>query len=277
MHKNLNFTLIILLAGILLYGCITTNTAYNRIPPGIWRGVIELEHFYIPVHRKDTIILLTDQFKEGELPFNFEVKYVDADRFYIEVINGSQRIRCDSIVYGRDRMAARDTFNWYFPGCKNYLHTEVRGGVMQGEWVLPGDANERMRFYAYSGRDYRFTSLSLKPQRDLTGNWAALFGIENTVQVQAIGALSQQNNHLEGSFKTAKDNYANLEGTIQGRKFWMSSFDGLHAYLLSGSIHGDSLQGEIRSGKQYRTLFTSWKNPHPELNVPDTLNRQPNK
>lgn len=148
---------------------------------------------------------------------------------------------------------------------------------MQGEWVIPNESNERIRFYAYSGRDYRFTTLALKPERDLSGNWAALLGIEKPIQEKAVGNLIQQANHLQGNLRTSNTEYANLEGTIQGRKFWMSSFDGKHAYMLSGSIHGDSLQGEVRSGKHFRSLFTAWKNQHPETWQMDSLPMSSNK
>jgi thiol-disulfide isomerase/thioredoxin len=255
----------------LLSSCVTTNTAYNRIPPGIWRGVLELEKFYIPVHKKDTVIMLSEQFKEGDLPFNFEVKYTDEEHFYIELINGSERIKCDSIVYGRDKMNARDTFNVYFKEYQTYIHTEVRGGVMKGEWVVPTKENYRIPFYAYSGKDYRFTTLNQKPTGDLTGTWAASFGIENPKQDKAVGEFKQKGNHLEGTFRTESGDYRYLEGTVQGRRFWMSCFDGSHAFLFSGSIHGDTLDGEFKSGKHLHTLWKAWRDPHFDLTNADSI------
>ena len=95
----------------LISGCIEANQTYSRVAPGIWRGVLVLEKYQIPVRDKDTVILLTDQFKPGELPFNFEVIYTNKDNFYIEIINVTERIRCNSIKYGRDRSQARHTMN----------------------------------------------------------------------------------------------------------------------------------------------------------------------
>lgn len=80
MHKHLFFSFLI----IYLAGCVTAGSTFTRVAPGMWRGVLELEKFQIPVHDKDTVILLTEQFKPGELPFNFEVTYVDEERFYID-------------------------------------------------------------------------------------------------------------------------------------------------------------------------------------------------
>jgi thiol-disulfide isomerase/thioredoxin len=253
--------------------CISTDTAYSRVAPGIWRGVLELEKFYLPSSKKDSVVLYYDQFKPGELPFNFEVTYIDDTHFYMEIFNGSERIRLDSIQYGRDRSRARDTMNVWFPEYAAYLHAEIRGAVMVGEWVVTTKENYRIPFYAQSGRAYRFTSLTEKPLLDISGNWAALFGVEKEVKEQekALAELKQTGNHLEGTFRTETGDYRYLEGTVQGRKFWLSSFDGAHAFLFSGSMQGDSLQGEFRSGHKFQTLWTGWKDPSFELGAADSL------
>ena len=254
--------------------CVSTDTAYSRVAPGMWRGVLELEKFQPSVSaKKDSVMIVYDQYKPGELPFNFEVTYVDETHFYLEIINGSERIRLDSVQYGRDRSQARDTMNVWFPEYASYLPAEIRGGVMVGEWVVTTKDNYRIPFYAHSGRDYRFTNMTTTPKADLTGNWAAIFGVEKEAneQEKAIGEFKQEGNHLEGTFRTETGDYRFLEGTVQGRKFSLSCFDGAHAFLFSGSIQGDSLQGEFRSGHKYQTLWTGWKDPAFELGSAGSL------
>lgn len=275
MYKILTANFLALVVLLVFNRCISPTAEYTRVAPGMWRGVLELEKFKIPVAKKDTVMILYDQFKPGELPFNFEVTYVDDTRFYIEIHNGAQRIRLDSIQYGRDRTQARDTMNVWFPEYASYLHVEIRGGVMSGEWVVTTKKNYRIPFYAHAGRGYRFTNLNLKPLKDISGNWAAMFGVEKEAgaREKAIGEFKQDGNHLEGTFRTETGDYGYLEGTVQGRKFWLSSFDGAHAYLFAGSVQGDSLQGEFRSGHQYQTLWTGWKDPAFELGAADSLTR----
>jgi thiol-disulfide isomerase/thioredoxin len=275
MYKLLTGSLLAVIIAVFFNACVSTDTEFTRVAPGMWRGVLELEHFRIPVNKKDTVMILYDQFKPGELPFNFEVKYVDNERFYLEIINGSQRIRLDSIQYGRDRTQARDTMNVWFPEYASYLHAEIRGGVMKGEWVVTTKANYRIPFYAHAGRGYRFTNMTETPLKDLSGAWPTLFGIEKSAEEQdkAIAEFRQEGNRLEATFRTETGDYGFLEGTVQGRKFWLSGFDGAHAYLFSGSIRGDSLQGEFRSGHQFRTLWTAWKDPAFQLGDADTLTR----
>lgn len=261
----------LLLAVLLFGGCLVTDKSFTRVAPGIWRGVLTLEQTIYPTRDKDSIFVIHDQFKEGELPFNFEVTYTDAENFYIDIINGTERIRCDSIRYGRNRMTARDTFNICFPEYQSYMYVEVRGGVMQGEWIVPTKKDYRIPFYAQAGKAHRFTPMKETPAADLSGNWAALFSVETDKPDAAIGEFKQSGNHLTGTFRTETGDYRYLDGTVQGRKFWMSCFDGSHAYLFSGSIKGDSLQGEFRSGHQYETLWTGWRDPNFRLRAADSI------
>ncbi len=272
MYSILKFGLTASFAAAVLAGCVTTDNAFSRVAPGVWRGVLELEKFSVPVHDKDTIFTLKEQFQEGELPFNFEVTYLDEERFYIEIINGSERIRCDSIQYGRDRSQARDTFNFFFPEYASYIHVGVRGSTMQGEWIVTTKSNYRIPFYAHAGRDFRFTSLNEKPAADLSGEWATLFGIDQDTPEKAIGEFRQKGNHIEGTFRTETGDYRFLEGTVQGRKFWLSCFDGSHAFLFSGKIQEDStLRGEFRSGTHHRSLWSARRDADFRLGNPDSL------
>lgn len=254
-------------------GCIEANKTFTRAAPGIWRGVLSLEHYSIPNQKKKDVVFVHEQFKPGELPFNFEVKYIDDERFYIEIINGTERIRLDSIQYGRDRTTARDTMNVWFPEYQSYIHAEVRGGVMQGYWKVTTKEDYQIPFYADAGKDYRFTTMNEKPLLDLSGNWATHFGIEGEPEKvdKAVGEFKQEGNRLLGTFRTETGDYRYLEGTVQGRRFWLSCFDGAHAFLFSGSMQNDSLQGEFRSGHKFKTLWTSWKDPNFKLGAADEL------
>lgn len=260
---------------VLFGGCIEANSSFTRVAPGVWRGVLELEKFSLPAQKKDDVSILYEQFKPGELPFNFEVTYTDDERFYIEIINGAQRIRLDSIQYGRDRTLARDTMNVWFPEYQSYIHAEIRGGVMQGYWRLTTKEDYQIPFYAHAGRNYRFTTLNNKPDRDITGNWAARFGIDQpeAAQEMAVAEFRQDGNHLLGTFRTETGDYGYLEGTVQGRKIWLSGFDGAHALLFSGSVRGDSIQGQVNFGHKSRSLWTAWKDDSFDLRPADSITK----
>ncbi|MEO6758238.1 MAG: TlpA disulfide reductase family protein, partial [Saprospiraceae bacterium] len=160
---------------------------------------------------------------------------------------------------------------------QSYIHADIRGGVMQGEWVVTSKENYRIPFYAHAGRNYRFTPLNSPPVANLTGEWAALFSIEKPTSEKAIAEFKQTDNHLEGTFRTETGDYRYLEGTVQGRKFWLSCFDGAHAFLFSGSVRGDSLNGEFRSGTHFQTLWTAWRDPGFQLGNADSLTQLKSK
>lgn len=265
--------LFLLLLPLLAFNhCLTPTTEYARVAPGMWRGIIELDAYKVQVQDKDSIFILYDQFKEGDVPFNFEVVYLDEERMAFDLINGAERIRCDSIQYGRDRSQARDTFNVFFPEYQAYIHAEVRGGAMRGYWELTTKKDYRLPFKAFAGKSYRFTDLNKPPAADLSGSWATHFGLEKDAPPsRAIGEFKQTGNRLEGTFRTETGDYGFLEGTVQGDRFWMSGFDGSHAYLFSGTIDGDTLLGEFRSGIHLRTLWKAWKDPEFSLRHPDSL------
>ena len=251
--------------------CLSTENAFTKVAPGIWRGKLILEKPVFPVAPKDSISLVYDQFKPGELPFNFEVKYTSDDKFYFEFINGSERIRCDSVRFGRDRTTARDTFNVYFPEYASYIHAEVRGAGMQGYFTITTKENYRIPFVADAGKNFRFTNMNNPTVGSISGSWATLFGVNEENPEKAIGEFTQTGNHLTGTFRTETGDYRFLEGTVQGRKFWLSCFDGSHAFLFSGSVQGDSLQGEFRSGLSRPSLWTAWRDPNFTLGNPDSL------
>jgi len=115
MRKILTASFLAITILLVSYHCVSTDSSYSRVAPGMWRGVLELEKFQMAAGGKDSVVILYDQFKPGELPFNFEIKYVDETHFYLEIMNGSERIRLDSVQYGRDRTQARDTMNVWFP------------------------------------------------------------------------------------------------------------------------------------------------------------------
>ncbi|MEZ4917598.1 MAG: hypothetical protein R2792_00710 [Saprospiraceae bacterium] len=144
---------------------------------------------------------------------------------------------------------------------------------MQGYWKVLTKENYQIPFHAIAGEDFRFTTLKKTPAREISGQWAAYFGIDKNQEEKAIGEFVQNGNQLSGTFRTETGDYRYLEGTIQGNKFWLSCFDGSHAFLFSGKINGDSLSGEFRSGSHYRTLWTAWQDPNFELGDPDTLSR----
>jgi thiol-disulfide isomerase/thioredoxin len=257
--------------GLNFSGCITADQTYTTVAPGRWRGMLDLAPvMYQPATKKE-VLTIHEQFAAGQLPFQFDVVYIDDTLFYVEIINGDERIRVDDITFGKSRRTARDTVRINFPEYQSYIIADVRGGLMNGHWVVTTKDDYKIPFAAKFAEHYRFTNVHTKPVKDITGQWAALFDINAEQPDKAIGEFKQTNNQLLGTFRTETGDYRYLDGVIEGEKFWMSCFDGAHAFLFAGKVVGDTLQGEFRSGTHYQTLWSAWRDPNFKLAAADAL------
>jgi len=265
---------------LMLFGlasCIQVENQYSKLPPGQWRGVLLLD--YNPVNpnpkakpRDDKVDFTYEEVAAGELPFNFEIKYSNDTSFFIELRNGEEIITLDDISFGRDIRTANDTVVIRFPPYDSYIRAIYKENVMEGHWIDKTKDNYSIPFVAQYGRSHRFTVLKNKPEVEVDGRWDVNFGIETKAPYPAIGEFYQEGNLLTGTFLTETGDYRYLEGTVQKDKFYLSCFDGAHAFLFEAKKFGeDTLTGSFRSGKHYQTLWEAFKNPDATLSDPHKL------
>ena len=272
------FTLILVSISLLLPACLVVENPYSGLPPGPWRAVLKIEQNPVVPNPRgeplpEKIGLQLEEIAAGELPFNFEVIYPTPDSFYLEIINGEERMIVDDITIGRDIRTAKDTVLIDFPVFDSYITGIFVENVIQGEWVVRNRENYRIPFVAFHGKDHRFTNLQKEPEMDISGRWEVTFGLsEDQEPYPAIGDFTQEGNHLTGTFLTETGDYRFLEGTVQEDRVFMSVFDGAHAFLFGAKILPDStLSGFFRSGSHYRTLWEAKRNPEVQLRDPDEL------
>ena len=237
-------TLSICLLGIT--SCIQFGDTYQGIPPGIWRGVLELSS-------------QTDDFDEktgGQLPFNFEVIYDRPDSFHIVIHDGEERIVINDIHMGVDRRTARDTIRIDFPVYDSHIEAQCEEDAIEGWWVVHNRKDYRIKFKALHGQPYRFFQLPDPPAADLTGTWDCTFELDTDHPIRAIGEFKQDSNTITGTFLFATGDDRFLEGTVNGDRLHLSVFDGSHAYLYEAKILPDGqLTGIYRSGSHYKTYW----------------------
>jgi thiol-disulfide isomerase/thioredoxin len=276
--KYLKSLAAILLAGLflLLAGCFTFENNYSVVPPGRWRAVLELSPSNIPVQvgqrNKDNVVKSIDEVTEGQLPFNFDIIYTDATAFYIEIINGPERIKVDDIKTWHDRATNEDSILINFPVYGTYIKAGFEDDKIEGKWFVPyRGENYSIPFYARYGKGYRFTQLQKEPIADLTGKWEVTFSPEDD-PYKAVGEFQQDGNELMGTFRTETGDYRYLAGTMQEDKAYLSCFDGSHAFLFEAKLdEDDRLFGSFRSGSHYRTIWNGRRNSEYELGSPDDL------
>lgn len=281
-NMNKHYISLLLVLGLIFScsACLVVDNPYSGLPPGPWRAILKVELNPIIPNPKgepmpEKVDLQLEEIAGGELPFNFEVKYVTEDSFYIEIINDEERIVVDDITIGRDIGTAKDTIVINFPIFDSYIKGIFVENVIQGDWIVRNRDNYSIPFVAYHGRDHRFTNLRKKPVMDVSGRWEVTFGLgEDQEPYKAIGDFEQDGNHLAGTFMTETGDYRFLEGTIQEDRLYLSVFDGSHAFLFGAKIMPDStMSGYFRSGNHYRTLWEAKRNPTFELERPENLTK----
>jgi len=275
--KNHQFSIFSILL-LCCAGCFVMENTFSTIAPGTWRGVLQL----VPKQQVDNkkgeplaelVDLKMEEITEGELPFTFEVTYVNETDFYIEIINGAERLKLDEIKTGRDKKTGNDTIFIDIPEYDSYIRADYDAGVMAGNFYVPsrGD-NYKIPFIARYGQGHRFTLLKKEPITDLTGKWEVTFGLDGDDPYPAIGEFKQDGNHVTGTFRTETGDYRFLEGTIQENKIYLSTFDGSHAFLFEAkALDKDHLIGSFRSGTHYRDTWEAKRNPDVTLADPNEL------
>jgi len=222
--------------------------AQKMIHQGSWRGVLQLN---------DTT----------ELPFNFTCEFRGVTQT-LTIRNGKERIVVDEIIYDGDSVFI------HLP----YFDSEIRafsdGHNIDGKFVNNTRIDKKMiPFKAKMFQDYRFTPKKEKPITNISGKWKITFKEDDPIDALGIGEFKQTGNYLEGTILTPTGDHRYLEGTVQGKKIFLSAFDGSHAFLYAGTIGADSvsLSGDFYSGIHWHQTWTAVRDEKIELPNPDAL------
>ena len=264
-----------------LGACLVVDTTYDKLPPGPYRGVLYLDGRQSQRRDPDEVARAfavderfgLDDVARGELPFNFEISYDDAGELDLTLVNGEERIAVPDVSYERLLEVARDSITVRFPLYDSYLTGYHEDGTIEGTFVdesRDGGAYA-IPFAAFHGEDHRFTLLRKEPVADLTGRWAANFGVDDTTAAYpGVAEFAQDGNALAGTFLTPTGDYRYLAGTVQGDRAYLSTFDGAHAFLFAAKLQSDSsLLGLFRSGDDFQTVWTAVRDA--DATLPDAL------
>lgn len=260
---------------LLLCSCISVPKQYQIIAPGIWRGIFILQDTrQILVTRSIDKVVTRDVNPESTqtiIPFNFEVIYKNDTTFYIELINGKERIRMDSIRKGRDLKTGNDTMVISLLPYAAELRCVYENNKINGEYVVLDKVNYSIPFQASYGQKYRFEKLPATTDKNITGEWDAIFDKDSIGQFNAIGEFQQNGNILSGTFRTETGDFRYLSGEISGNQLKLSTFDGAHAFLFTGEINNDEIHGQYYSGKHFTCRWEAKKSDHNHLIDADSV------
>ena len=260
--------------GIFIVGlsnCVVIDQTFEKIPPGHWRGILEIEK------RLKSTTAGEDESKKDLLPadneliFNFEI-IDDSTGIQKAIIkNGQEKIEL-SIVKFIPLTGLQDSFYIDFPVYQSHLTGYIAENIMSGEWVVRSKENYRIPFTAWYGKNYQYAVQTVESEIDINGDWEIDFNIDGEHPFKGLGIFKQEGNILTGTVKTETGDYRFMSGNVVADQFYLSAFDGAHSFFIRGKEGPNGkLFGSFSNGNHYKVNFVAIPNEDFELGDPNEL------
>ncbi|MFZ1590502.1 MAG: TlpA disulfide reductase family protein, partial [Chitinophagales bacterium] len=143
---------------------------------------------------------------------------------------------------------------------------------LNGKWYDRSRAgNYYLSFSAVFVKENVYKPGLITPVADISGRYDAKF-IDGDVIDNTVGIFKQEGNKLSGTFLTTTGDYRMLNGYVSGDDFYLTAFDGSHAFLFKGKIlDNKTLAGYFYSGIHFQSPFIASLNPQAALPDPKSL------
>lgn len=226
--------------------------AQNFFDAGSWRGLLKLN---------DTT----------DLPFNFEVKY-DQELYTVVFFNAEERITTNEISIKGDSVFIK------MPVFDSEFKCKSNGSTLKGVWINHARKEKNiLPFTAFYGSKTRFEIKNWTGYEPVvTGKWEVEFESGTPDSYRAIGDFKQLNvkngSKITGTFSTETGDYRYLEGVMANTDFYLSCFDGAHAFLFKAKyVNGMLTNGHFYSGAHSHETWMAKRNESFQLRNPDSL------
>ncbi|MBD3890892.1 TlpA disulfide reductase family protein [Olleya marilimosa] len=188
-----------------------------------------------------------------KLPFAFNVK----DANTLEIYNADEVITVDEITYKNDSVYIK------LPVFEGLLIAKIKDQTLNGRFVVQEKGREQA-FTAYKSQT-RFDNTA-KAEKNITGEWETVFSPNTEAdKYVAKGIFKQKENKVTGTFLTETGDYRYLEGVINGDQLQLSTFDGAHAFLFTGTVTDSTISGQFYSGNHWKEPFLAKRNANYQL------------
>ncbi len=166
----------------------------------------------------------------GDIETGFELRR-DGDVYTADLINGKERVRIDKVSFIDGELLLG------FPAFNNEIRATFADGELTGKLtiLLREDLIDDLPFHAVPGGD-TYQETNDTSGHDMSGRWAARFHRPDGSDSASIGEFEQRGSRLFGTFLNPDGDFRFLAGHVRGNEFYMSTFDGAHAFIFSGKI-----------------------------------------
>lgn len=201
--------------------------------------------------------------EKTDLPFRLEISGSKSKPVFT-VLNAEERIVL------KNTPLESDSFQLDFPHFHSFLRFAIQSNKeIKGYWSnLNKGNNYKIPFSASFGAVKPAKTASLL---DLTGRWKTTFSPDSDGEELAIGVFKSNLFNLTGTFLTETGDYRFLEGIASDSTFYLSCFDGSHAFFFSGLLTKGTISGSFYSGKHYQTKWKANRDELFELRNPDSI------
>ena len=194
-----------------------------------------------------------------KLPFTFKVK----DANTLEIYNAEEVIEVDEIQYKNDSVYIK------LPVFEGQLIAKIKDQTLNGRFVVAEKG--RQQAFTASKNKTRFDS-NAKAETNITGNWQTVFSPDTEADTYvAKGVFKQEDNIVTGTFLTETGDYRYLEGVVNGNQLQLSTFDGAHAFLFTGTVTDSTINGHFYSGNHWKEPFIAKRNANYQLQSAEAL------
>lgn len=199
-----------------------------------------------------------------QLPLNISVEKTNKHNQLV-IHNAAERIQLNVT------QKAGDTLILPFPNFDSELRlvANKKANVLEGYWLNKNKAGRyTIPFFAKINKN---NPKKDAPTTNIAGRWESYFTPFTEDKELGVGVFEQKNDSVTGTVLTETGDYRFLAGTVEGNRFFLSCFDGSHAFLLQGTADKTSITGTFFSGKHYQTSWSATRNEKIELKDADAL------
>ncbi|MAL16163.1 MAG: hypothetical protein CL670_11715 [Balneola sp.] len=208
---------------------------------GVWKGAIIYESV--------------------EVPFNFEYANSEESDPTLIFINGEDRASLKAEVRNDSLIIPMFGF-------------DITLKMAMGEERMTGELIKH-----YRNQSYAFEAVYGLPRYEITeetnpvevgSRWAMKVNAGQSSEYPAVGLFEQNGNRVTGTIMTKVSDYRFFEGKVEGNALVMSTFDGVHSFVLKGVYDEtlDSWSGELILDNGYAQKWGAEKDESAELPNP---------